>query len=476
MKILFVAHSRNISHNLRHGNLRSLQSPVTYPTIEFPNIKVTHPLKLFPDSLPGGQYFNEWAFRRHVSRVAKSLEMKNPVLWLNPHGAVHMAGRMNESAVVYDVTDDWASMSQRATLRRRIQAQDAALCRKADAVIVCSERLYEMKRTLTRRVHLIHNGVDVEFYRSVLDCTQPIPESARRWESPVLGYTGTIHQDRMDLELLECVAGKLRRGTIVMIGPNHLSPREIDRLTATGRVVFTGPVPYAQIPDYMRAFQVCIVPHVVSPFTESLNPLKLWEYLAAGKPIVSTPVAGFRDYPHLVRLADSPEAFLASVGEALVEDRSAPELRRNEAAKYTWADRVDAIERVLRAAVRGRSATNVAEEQSHRWSDLKADIRLLCRGERSRLKRVVKALTNRGAQAVFLYRLSHASWRARVPLFPMLLTRIAQHLFAVRYRVSFESWAGDCHHPWLRRRDRQRDPDRRRLLHLPWRDVWRSRL
>src|SRR5207245_1179743 len=163
---------------------------------------------LLPDSVALGRLVNEWMFRRHVRRITRSLGITQPMLWLNPHSAVHMAGRMQEAGVIYDITDDWTCLDQSAAAGRRTRAQDGAL---------------------------------------------------------------------------------------VFIGPAFLSEAERARLTATGRVHLVGAVPYMQLPAYMRAMDVCIMPHRMTAFTESLNPIKLWEYLAAGKPIVSTDVAGFRD-------------------------------------------------------------------------------------------------------------------------------------------------------------------------------------
>jgi glycosyltransferase involved in cell wall biosynthesis len=97
----------------------------------------------------------------------------------------------------------------------------------------------------------------------------------------------------------------------------------------------------------MRAFDVCIVPHRVSPFTESLNPIKLWEYLAAGKPIVSTPVPGFRDYPQHVYLGADIASFGAGIEAALAEDPARSEARRREAQHHSWDERVDAVVRVM---------------------------------------------------------------------------------------------------------------------------------
>jgi teichuronic acid biosynthesis glycosyltransferase TuaH len=348
LKILFVGLPRNISHGVRHGRFRELWQAATYPGCGFPNITITHSLKLFPDSIPAGRESNERMFRRHVRTVAAALGMERPVLWLNPHSAVHMVGQMGESAVVYDITDDWTTLSQSPRVSRRIRQQDARLCQKADAVIVCSERLHDLKRSLVpkERLHLIPNGVHVEHYRGVLDGSAPVARIARDWPRPVMGYTGTIHPDRIDVTLVRKLANTPGIGSVALVGPNQLQPGDLEILRLPN-VYMPGPVSYADIPDVMRAFDVCIVPHRVTPFTESLNPIKLWEYLAAGKPIVSTNIAGFRDFPNLVSIATTPDEFVAATLRALSEEAVASGARRAEAGKHGWMNRVDHIEAAL---------------------------------------------------------------------------------------------------------------------------------
>jgi glycosyltransferase involved in cell wall biosynthesis len=143
------------------------------------------------------------------------------------------------------------------------------------------------------------------------------------------------------------VAGRLTAGSLVFIGPDHLRPEQRRRLEATGRVFFHDAVPYAQIPQYMRAFDVCMTPHQLSPFVQSLQPIKLWEYLAAGKPIVATEVSGFRDYPGLVRLANGAEEFCRQLVAAAGEGNRLAAQRQVVARQNSWRCRVDAIEAVL---------------------------------------------------------------------------------------------------------------------------------
>lgn len=345
-KILFVGLTRDVTNDLRNRRLPTLDSAEeTVP--ELPNITITRPLKLLPNTLGWGRRFNERLFRAHVRDSARRLGMKSPLLWLNPHSAVHMVGRMDESCVVYDVTDDWTQFKQSPEMERLTIAQDNALCRRADAVIVCSQQLYDLKRDLARNLHLVPNGVDAAHYREALDGIGPLPEPADRWASPVIGYTGTIHPERVDVTLIESLARSFPQGTIALVGPDMLSATDRERLLAHPNIALIGPIPYLNLPKIMRAFDVCITPHRMTPFTESLNPIKLWEYLAAGKPIVSTDIAGFRDYPQFVRLARDSDSFVHAIEKALLEDPSVREARRAEACRHSWEARLDQILQLL---------------------------------------------------------------------------------------------------------------------------------
>ena len=349
-RLLFVGPPLNALRHLRRGEFRALFASSRREVPGLPNIFVTHPWQLLPNRYRWSRRFNEFLGRRHVRRAAAHLRFINPILWLNPHDAVHLLGALGECAAIYDVTDDWIEMDQPPAKRQLTREQDAELCRRASAVIVCSEALLQSRRALAKSVHLIPNGVDAAHYARV--SAGPPPPASAAWPRPVLAYTGTLHAERLDVELVRRLAAAPGVGSVVLIGPNHLPAADLERLRLPN-VFFPGPVPYAQLPAYMRAFDACIVPHRITPFTESLNPLKLWEYLAAGKPILSTPVAGFRDYPSFVYLADDARGFVDALARALEEDASLPAQRRAEAARHSWDARVDAVEAVLSACERG---------------------------------------------------------------------------------------------------------------------------
>ena len=364
-RILFVGLDTDVTNNLRNGRIAALRAALSAArkprrAPDFENVFLLNPIKWLPNTLAVGRKFNEWIYRRQARAACREIGIENPLLWLNPHYAVHMVGRMGENAVIYDITDDWTQIKQGSAIQELIVAQDAELCRRADAVIVCSEKLYELKRGMTRHLTLIANGVDSQHYRRVLDSAEPLPPETQNWERPVFGYTGTIHPDRVDIGLVETLSKRIGAGTIALIGPNMLREQDMARLRPLKNVILTGPIPYIRLPDFMRAFDVCITPHCMTPFTESLNPIKLWEYLAAGKPIVSTNVAGFRDYPDFVYCADNSDAFLAALQTALREAPALREARRSMARQHSWAARADAALAVVTEAQNNRETQKAA--------------------------------------------------------------------------------------------------------------------
>ncbi len=350
--ILFVGLSINVSYAVRRFDFSVFKSQRSHVVPELPSITVTHALKLAPNTLTVGRKLNEYLLTRHIRSAIQQLQMSRPILWINDHAAEHLVHGIDHSAVIYDITDDWLSLTQSPRLVDLIRRQDAALCSRADATIVCSQRLFDMKQTLARNLYLIPNGVDSSHYSATKREDGPLPQAAENWPRPVYGYTGTIHPDRVDLKLIEFLSQRLKNGSLVLVGPDHFTPEQHDRIAQCKNVFLTGPVAYRDVPSYMRAFDVCLTPHVVSPFTESLNPIKLWEYLACGKPIVSTNVAGFRDYPQLVRLAATPEDFLIQMLAAAQENNAQlAAARRAEAQKHSWVSRMNDIEKVITVAL-----------------------------------------------------------------------------------------------------------------------------
>lgn len=277
-----------------------------------------------------------------VLREAARLCMHSPVLWINDPGWAHLVSRTGWPAI-YDITDDWVAADRPAREHARIVANEATLMRLCRVVVVCSAGL-ERSKSKVRPVVLVPNAVEVSRYRT------PLPRPDDLGRGRVALYVGTLHEDRLDVEL--CV--RLGRALVefdaelVLAGPNALSDRNSNRLSAAG-VRLLGARPYPRIPAYLQHADVLVVPHRVYDFTESLDPIKLYEYTAVGRPIAATPVAGFRELAvasgvAIRSAAELPDAVLgllthppAVVGPFEVAD---------------WSDRVASMAAVLQLATK----------------------------------------------------------------------------------------------------------------------------
>ncbi len=349
-KILFVQPPFDNSYALRARKLNKIrQTPSIVDGGYSGRLKLFTPTKWFPNSLPIGRVLNEKHLQGQINRALRDLSWIATHLWINQHEAAHLLGEGIAAKTLYDITDDWTKFSGNQSQLELITDQDAILCKSCDYVIVCSQQLFNDKAKLVDfdRLHLIPNGVHVEHYEAVADTSLPVHKIAEHWAKPVFGYTGTIHGDRVDVRLIASVAQAYPAATIAMVGPNLLDQAEQQELDRFSNIVFTGSQAYADLPDIMRAFDVCMVPHLVTPFTESLNPIKLWEYLAAGKPIVSTNVAGFRDYPKLVSVAATSDDFVSQLALASSESLELPAQRQEAARQHTWDQRIETVEALL---------------------------------------------------------------------------------------------------------------------------------
>ena len=273
---------------------------------------------------------------RAVMRGVAKLGMDTPLLWINDPGAATLA-RRSAWPTLYDITDDWLAADRAPAELARIADNEAYLLRTAREVVVCSDELARRKGA-TRPITLIPNAVDVAAYR------RPAPRPADLPAGAAL-YLGTVHADRLDVPLVEATARALgSTGTLTFVGPNLLAADETGRLERAG-VRFLGARPRDAVIAYLQHADVLVVPHVVTAFTESLDPLKLYEYQAVGRPVVSTSVAGFRDAADpRITVADG-RAFADAVAAAVPAPTRFP--HGADLTVPDWSERVARMHDVL---------------------------------------------------------------------------------------------------------------------------------
>ncbi|HWC23442.1 MAG TPA: glycosyltransferase [Flexivirga sp.] len=295
-------------------------------------VTVLEGTKLLPRRLDRRQD-DRWA--DSVRTTAQRIGLDSPLLWVNdPRGAV-LLDRVAWPAV-YDITDDWLLATRPEAELNRLRSWESSLLERCAEVVVCSPALQRSK-SRARPVTLIPNAVDIDLFRSA----QPRPADLP--SGPLALYVGTLHSDRLDVGLCCTTAESLRaRGVrLVLVGPDALDDAERARLDASG-VIRLGARPSHAVPAYLQHADVLVVPHLVTPFTESLDPIKAYEYAASGRPTVSTPVAGFRELPDCVIAAAS--AFPAALERVLASRVSST---RESTPIPTWEQRAEQFSRVL---------------------------------------------------------------------------------------------------------------------------------
>ena len=294
-------------------------------------LRAFRPLKPFPRRF--GQLSDD-LLRRQVLLAARSWRFTRPVLWINDVTYAPLIGRTGWPSL-YDVTDDWLLAPLTSRELERLRRLDDLALQEADEVVVCSPAL-AATRGERRPVSLIPNGVDREHFRTPRARPPDLPAG------PVAVYVGTLHESRLDIDLVLALARGLPQLNIVLVGPNSLAPRFRDSIAAPKNVHLLGARPYADVPAYLQHADVVIVPHVVSPFTESLDPIKAYECLTSETPTVATPVAGFRELQPELHIA-ARESFVERVRQVL--DDRVKTVRRVE--PITWQERADAFEEVI---------------------------------------------------------------------------------------------------------------------------------
>lgn len=282
-------------------------------------------------------------FRRLKASLATLLAWteSSDIVAIVQHPYWHELARvLPASRLIYDCMDHHDGFGNTGA---GIAALELALLKEAEAVVTTSQWLREIAAAHNRNVALIRNAAEYEFFSAQPDSVFQDPLGRR-----ILGYYGAI-AEWMDVELLEQVALRFSDCLLLLVGADECGARQ--RLGSLPNVRFTGEVKYAELPYYLHAMAVCLLPFRVTPLTLATNPVKVYEYLSAGKPVVAISLPELAQFEGLVAMAEAHEAFCQRIGEALTTptDTGSENARRQFAARNSWDQRVAAFETVIEA-------------------------------------------------------------------------------------------------------------------------------
>jgi glycosyltransferase involved in cell wall biosynthesis len=314
------------------------------------NIFVINPLAAPVYDRAWARAFNRRFLAFQVRRAMRRLGMRRAVNWIfNPAAAV-IAGRLGEETLIYHCVDEYSAFS--GVDAASLLDLERGLLERSDLVLVSAARLYAAKAQHNSRTFLVRHGVDFDHFRRALDPALELPAEAARLPRPVLGFFGLI-ADWVDVEMLAEMARRFPQASLAIIGQ---ATTDVSALAALPNVHLLGRKPYGDLPAYCKAFDVALMPFRINELTLNANPLKVREYLAAGLPVVSSPIPEVEVLGQC-RIAADADAFERALREALLDP--GPSAARSDAIRHeSWQARLAEIEEHLAAATRtgGRSA------------------------------------------------------------------------------------------------------------------------
>jgi UDP-galactopyranose mutase len=329
--------------------------------VAVPHIHVEGATQVTPDPPPGTHVDPELLVnvqRQLLDAMLVDQGVNDFVLWYYTPMSLAFSDHLRPHAVVYDCMDELSAFSGAPPV---LVQRERELMRRVDVMFTGGHHLYEAKREHYHNVHPFPSSVDVpHFAQARMRPADPADQAAL--PHPRIGFCGVI-DERMDLALVEGVARARPDWQLVMVGPVvKISPDSLPRLP---NIHYLGGKSYKELPAYLAHWDVAMTPFARTPATRFLSPTKTPEYLAAGRPVVSTSIRDVvRPYGEqgLVRIADTPEDFVRAVEESMAQSTEAW-LPRVDAflSRLSWDNTWNGMKRLIDEAVAARAGTGLTE-------------------------------------------------------------------------------------------------------------------
>ena len=353
-RVLFVEEpSRSYLGILFKGNgLRAIIKSFKGIESRGPNLTILTPLHVLPSFLQfgifktAGKFFQQKLLVRRIRQVTRQLAFQSPLLWIyyieNQH---YFIGKLGESMVVYDCVDEISAFPRFRTekARQAIRLLEQDVLQKSGVVFTISKNLMESKKKINPHTYYVPNVAEFVHFNIVDSQNLAIPDDIAALSRPILGYIGALTSYRIDFNLINYIAQRHSDWSIVLIGPvGEMTPD--NRLLKRDNVYCLGTKDYQTLPQYIKAFDVCLLPYVLNEYTRYNFPLKFWEFMATGKPIVATNTPAFDEFKDLIPVCATKDAFAAALTDSLKESQNAQKNQRiEEARKNTWEKRINTM-------------------------------------------------------------------------------------------------------------------------------------
>ncbi|MCL5736298.1 MAG: glycosyltransferase [Actinobacteria bacterium] len=329
------------------------------------------PMLPFGNLSPSINQANQAVLAAYIRWAAKRTGLHDPLLWTYLPTSCALIDRLHPSAVIYHCVDEHSAFPGFVD-PNTVRAYDDDLTRRADLVITSARNLLLTREHLNPNIHHVLHGADVSLFAKALEANLAIPPDIAAIPSPRLGVVG-VHDERLDIDAVEALSHADRSWHVVLVGP--IQPGDVDeaRLAALPNVHLLGGKQKDDLPAYLKRFDIALIPYKLNELTRNIFPLKLFEYLAAGLPVVAAALPELEPFRERVSLAEAPGDYPQMVRDGLAADSPAARADRSASARgNSWEARVEEIsglveDMVARKGVTpSRSGSNAAPEGSAR--------------------------------------------------------------------------------------------------------------
>lgn len=354
-RVLFVDQPRSFLYDLKPRNAKGDGAWQGPPLREVqPGLHVYHPPHRF---LPVGSMplpiaraalqHNGSLLARQLKIVTGSLGFSDCILWnfsILHAGAVEL---VPHSLHVEDIADVWEGYVTSSFGRRLVRWAGERMARRADIVFPSTPAIRDAHAAFNPKMVLVPHGADYDHFAQARDAATALPEDLLALPHPIIGAIGVFDAARFDEETLYALARRWPERSFVLVGP-EMPGVDLSRLRSCSNVYLTGTKTIEQLPHYLKAFDVALIPYKVNALTNSIFPLKLMEYLSAGKPVVAPALEPLAEVREAVYIAEHPEGMAQCIDQALREDSEARrDARQALARRYSWEE----VTRIKAAAV-----------------------------------------------------------------------------------------------------------------------------
>jgi len=305
----------------------------------FPRIPLRNHFRLFG-------WLNQKLLLFKIRRAGKKLKMKNPVFWTFLHQSADLVDKLDESLSIYHCVDDWPERFVMMNMGRRqvIKTDEETILGKTDLIISVSPGLLSDYKIEQSKFKIIENGVDLKMFKTQGSELQ-IPLDLNTIVKPIIGFAGSIGK-WIDLDLYKYLLKNIPDYSFVMIGLNERK-KEIALCEQHNNFYYLGLKSQHDVPKYINGFDVCLMPFNQTRIAKSLLPQKMFQYLAMGKPVVSSFIPTLEPFKDILYIAENPEQFGACIQKAVIKNQVLIQDRINFAEQYDWKNRMIKYESAL---------------------------------------------------------------------------------------------------------------------------------